>query len=74
MTTAARNLIGPLALIGGFAGFTTFGRSALKSADAIGKFAARIGISSKAQQEYRHAFDLNSLGDAHIGYLGINSI
>ncbi|MCH8173477.1 MAG: hypothetical protein IIA70_09265, partial [Proteobacteria bacterium] len=53
-----KSVLGPLAILAGTTALVNFGRNALKSADAIGKFADRIGISTRALQEYRHAFKL----------------
>ena len=40
------------------AGFAAMGKRALDTADAIGKFSDRAGISTKSLQEMHHAFDL----------------
>lgn len=52
------SILGPVALLGAATGIAIFGRKTLQSADAIGKFADRVGISTNALQEYRHAFEL----------------
>ena len=44
--------------VAGVAALVRFTRQALDTADSIGKVADRIGISTKALQEYRFAFDL----------------
>lgn len=44
------------------AGFVAMSREALKSADAIGKFADRAGIGTKELQKMRFAFDLAGIG------------
>ena len=44
------------------AGFIAMTKEALKSADAIGKFADRAGIGTKELQKMRFAFDLAGIG------------
>ena len=46
------------ATLAGGAIIAAFGRKTLQAADNIGKFADRIGISTRALQKYRFAFDL----------------
>ena len=46
------------AALAGGAIVAAFGRKTLQAADNIGKFADRIGISTRALQKYRFAFDL----------------
>ena len=57
-----RSILGPLALIGGTTAFVSFARSTLQSADAIGKFADRAGVTTNELQKMRHAFDLAGVG------------
>lgn len=44
------------------AGFVTMGKSALASADAIGKFSDRAGVTTSQLQKMRFAFDLAGVG------------
>ena len=55
-----------LAGVFGTAVVGAFVRNTLKSADAIGKFSDRIGISTTALQEWRFAFDKAGLSAAEI--------
>ena len=54
-------LHGAMGLVLG-AGFVAMGKEALKSADSIGKFADRAGITTSELQKMRYAFDLAGVG------------
>ena len=57
MKGSLTSMHGAMALVTS-AGFVAMGKRALDTADKIGKFSDRAGISTKSLQEMHHAFDL----------------